>query len=171
MPVHVPAPRIRLSQSPRIVIADCFGKDSDLPIRGGWGYDVDDAVVIDKGAPSVAPDAPFNGVAVEYAYVEKRIYLELIVLRPEDDRFSGIEWKLLEQRLIERDARPYDILQFEVLALRTEDWNELKAAWESPHGHGSPDFDESAHNERHAALTIRYVTEFWFEISSFFGQG
>ncbi len=88
----------------------------DLPIKGGWGYTFDDAVIIDKN-DSVVPKVPFNGIGYENIFVEKRIYEELIIFRPENERYSGIKWNLLGQKLINRNDRQYDVLTFEVTAL------------------------------------------------------
>ena len=41
---------------------------------------------------------------------------------------------------------------------------------EGPEGYGSPGFDEDAHLKKHESLMIRYVTEYWFDITSFYGM-
>lgn len=151
------------------MLAADFKSVGELPIRGGWGYSRDDAVVIDRNDPIVPRRRPFDGVGLEYVFVEKRIYEELVIFRPHDDRYSGIQWHLLEQRLLHDGDKAYDVLTVEVTALHDRDWNELKAEWEGPGGHGSPGFDEEAHLRKRLARTDRYVTTYWFGISSFFG--
>jgi hypothetical protein len=64
---------------PREVFAahpEIFG--DPLPIRGGWGYSMDDPVIIDKDDPIVPKGRRFDGVGVEYAFVDKRIHAELV---------------------------------------------------------------------------------------------
>jgi tetratricopeptide (TPR) repeat protein len=169
MPVTVSAPRIASKELPREILAADFKSIGELPIHGGWGYSREDAVIIDRNDPVVPRGIPFDGVGLEYVFVEKRIYEELIIFRPENDRYSGIRWNLLRQEMKDLGSRQYDILTFEVTALRDEDWEELKAEWEGPNGYGAPGFDEAAHLQKRDARTVRYVTEYWFDITSFFG--
>ena len=76
--------------SPRLYIQNQVD-ELVLPISGGWGYSVDDCVVIDKNDSSVDTSAPFKGVPIEYQFIEKRIYAELIVFNSGADRSSGIQ--------------------------------------------------------------------------------
>lgn len=167
MAIEINAPRLRTSESPRDILAADFKSLGELPIRGGWGYVVDDAVIIDKNDPVVPYGSPFDGVGLEYLFVEKRIYEELIVFRPVDDRYSGICWNLLKQELTTYGNRSLDVLTFEVTALPEKDWEALKEEWESPSGNGSPGFDTDAHLQKRDSRTIRYVTQYFFDITSF----
>lgn len=169
MPIEIQAPRLATKVAPRTVFAQHFKSLGALPIKGGWGYSLEDAVVIDKGDPVVPRGVPFNGMSVEYAFVEKRIYEELIIFRDEHDRYSGIKWKQLKQSLIIHDDRKFDHLTYEVTALPDRDWNALKAEWEGPNGYMTSNFDQEAHMAKHNAKTVCYTTEYWFDITSFFG--
>ena len=140
-----------------------------LPIRGGWGYSKEYAVVIDRDDACVDPKMPFDGVGVEYLFVEKRIYEELIIFRPPGEKFSGIEWQPIGQRLIRDGDRSYDHLEFEIRAFHERDWNELKAEWEGPDGCLSPRFDQEAHLKKRDERQLILHWEFWFDITSFFG--
>ncbi len=170
MPIDIQPPHISSEESPReILSADFKSLGGDLPFKGGWGYSLEDAVIIDKN-DSLVPKVPFNGIGYEYIFIEKRIYEELIIFQPENERHSGIKWNLLEQKLINRNDRQYDVLTFEVTALPDKDWEELKIEWEGLHGENSPEFDADAHMKKKSSLTIRYVTEYWFDITSFYGS-
>jgi hypothetical protein len=169
---------------------------SGLPIRGGWGYSQDDACIIDKNDELVDPSMPFDGVSIEYIFVEKRIYEELIICRPNGQKFSGIRWELIDQTLIrgaeetarfspkgspsicmanaarqvpDQSSAVYDVLRFAITAFPEKDWNELKAEYEGPQGYGHPNFDAELHESRRRQKMIHLKREFWFEISSFFG--
>ena len=83
-----------------------------MPIKGGWGYDFDSACVIDKNDPSVSKLMPFDGVGIEYVFVEKRIYEEMIIFRGDDEKYSGIRWNLEKQELLFQNDKPYDKLIF-----------------------------------------------------------
>lgn len=74
--------------SPRLYLKNSF--KLDLHISGGWGYGIEDCVIIDKTDPTVNPKLPFKGTEIEYAFIEKRIYSELIVFQHPDNQFSGI---------------------------------------------------------------------------------
>ena len=156
-------------KSPREIIASCFPSlKGGLPIQGGWGYAKEDACIIEKIDPLNISGLPFDGVGVEYIFVEKRIYVELIVNRPTDQRFSGINWKLLEQKLTHENNRSYDRLSFEVTAVSDKDWKELKTEFEGPQGYGTDDFDIDVHNQKRLEKTVQFVRDFWFDITSFY---
>jgi hypothetical protein len=142
----------------------------ELPIRGGWGYTRDDACIIDKHDPVVDPSTPFDGEGVEYIFVEKRIYEEMIILRPEGEKFFGIRWKLIEQQLIDDEDRVFDKLIFKISAFPEKDWNELKAEYEGPEGYGSPNFYAAAYEKERQERMVEFTGEFWFDITSFYGQ-
>jgi hypothetical protein len=168
--IAIAPPRITSVESPRqILFADFESLGGELPIRGGWGYSFEDAVIIDKNDPVVPKGMPFDGVGLEYIFVEKRIYEELIIFQPKNNRYAGITWDLLEQQLMTQNERPYDVLSFEVRALPNKDWEELKAEWEGPNGYGSPGFDVDAHMKIRESRTVGYVTEYYFDMTSFFG--
>jgi len=163
---------ITSEKSPREVLAADFKSlRGGLPIRGGWGYTKLDACIIDKNDPLVDPALPFNGVGVEYVFVEKRIYEEMIIFRLDGEKFSGISWNLLEQSVLHEAGRTLDKLVFEISAVPDADWEELKAEYEGPRGYGTLGFDEDAHERRRQEKTLRFTREFWFDITSFYGQG
>lgn len=149
--------------------ADFKSLGGELPIRGGWGYTKEDAVIIDKNDPVVPKGLPFDGHTIEYIFVEKRIYEELIIFQPEEHRCSGIEWQLVQQQLQEIDARTYDVLTFAVTAFPDKDWEELRAEWEGANTAVSDHFNFEAHQQKREARQLRYVTDYWFDITSFFG--
>lgn len=162
---------ISSKESPREILASDFKSlHGGLPIRGGWGYTKEEACIIDKNDPLVDPSIPFDGIGVEYAFVEKRIYEEMIIFRPEDERFSGIRWNLREQYLLHDAGRDFDRLVFDITAFRDNDWEQLKAEYEGPQGYGHPNFDEEAHEKKRQEKMVRITKEFWFDITSFYGQ-
>jgi hypothetical protein len=170
MPIDVQPPRISTSDTPRKILAADFETGGELPIRGGWGYSPEDAVIIDRDDPVAAKGTAFNGIAIEYDFVGKRIYEELVVLFPEGETHSEIKWNLLEQNLFGHDDRPFDRLAFEVTAIPGRDWEQLEAEWEGPNGWASPRFDAEEHRRKRESKTIRYLAEYYFDITSFFGS-
>lgn len=167
-----PLYQIKTKESPREVLAADFKSLSGgLPIRGGWGYSQAEACIIDKNDSLVDPSVPFNGVGVEYVFVEKRIYEEMIIFRPNGEKFSGIRWDLLERSTLQEEGRVFDKLIFEISAFLDNDWEELKAEFEGPHGFGHSEFDVEAHERKRQEKMMKVTREFWFDITSFYGQG
>jgi len=165
-----PIQPIRTKESPRDVLAAHFKSlRGGIPIRGGWGYTQEDACIIDKDDPLVDPSLPFDGVGIEYVFVEKRIYEELIIFRPPGEKFSGIEWNLQKQHLVSAGERRFDKLVFDITAFKDADWEDLKMEFEGPNGHRNPDFNLPAHEMKRQEKKLRLTREFWFDITSFFG--
>lgn len=163
---HPPKPLVT-RERPRQLIARHFPSlKGGLPIQGGWGYTKESACVICRDDPLNDPEMPFfDGVGIEYVFVEKRCYEELIIFQPDGDKHSGIKWKLMEQSLIHGK---YDHLVFEITCFRERDWDMLKAEYEQ--GMGNPNFDAEAHWRKHESLKKRYVRDYWFDITSFYGK-
>jgi hypothetical protein len=167
----LPIEPISSKESPRQILAEDYKSlNGGLPIQGGWGYTKDDACIIVKDDPLVTPGSCFNGISIEYVFVEKRIYEELIIFRPPGEKFSGIRWKLLEQSCIHEKDRVFDKLSFEITALNEKDWEELKAEFEGPLGVINPNFDMNAHEKKLQEKMVHYTRDFWFDITSFFGN-
>ena len=154
-------------ESPRQIIFEDF--KLDLPIAGGWGYDFESACVIDKNDSVVIKEMPFNGVSIEYVFVEKRIYEEMVIFRQANEKYSGIRWGLKTQELLFKDDKPYDKLVFNVIGFTDEVWDELTNRFEAIQKSGKleliPELD--AYRESRA---YRFTKEFYFDITSFYGQ-
>ena len=135
-------------ESPRQILREDFKSISELPIKGGWGYDIESAVIIDKKDPIVVPGLPFDGIGIEYVFVDKRLFEELIIFRPNGQKFIQIEKALKQQRTPAVDGVQYDHLIFDVTAIP-----------ESLEFSAPPDKE---------AGRIHFISEFWFDISSFY---
>jgi hypothetical protein len=163
---------VKSEESPReILAADFKSLRGGFPIRGGWGYSQADACIIDKNDPQVDPSVPFDGVSLEYVFVEKRIYEEMIIFRPDGEKFSGIKWTLQQQSKVEEGGRVFDKLVFKITAFRDKDWEELKTEFDGPQGYGHPQFDIQVHERKRQKRMLTFAREFWFDITSFYGQG
>lgn len=160
LPADYPPPREILRQHfPRTANQCCF--------KGGWGYDAGDAVEVLESNPEINPDEKFDGVSLEYAFIDKRIREELIFSRPEGERFAGLDHKVLGQELHELDGVPHDFIEVEVTAYPEKEWNELKADWEAHDGYKDNPEGRKANLKRKEACKITYRTEFWFNIADF----
>jgi hypothetical protein len=154
-------------ESPRQIIFEDF--KIDLPIKGYWGYDIESACIIDKNDSTVSQEMPFNGVAIEYVFVEKRIYEEMVIFRGDDEKYSGIRWDLDKQELLFVNDKPYDRLVFNVVGFTDAVWDELTSRFEAIQKSGKLELisELDAYRESKA---LRLVREFYFDITSFYGQ-
>lgn len=136
MKMH-PVTQIDTKESPRSTLTNDF--ESELPIKGGWGYSMEDACIIDKNDSIVDPALPFSGIRIEKTFVDMRIIEEIILLYTGGDEFIDINRDLLKQELIQENGKSYERLEYEITAyLETE--------------------------------KIIFIREYWFDITSFFGE-
>ena len=154
--------------SPRLFLKNAFSKE--LPISGGWGYSSDDCVIIDRNDPVVPRGLPFDGISVEYFFVEKRNYAELIIFRTQNDQYLGIDWKLDQQRLYTEGDRTFDVLEIRVTAFTDADWEYLANDWETNHQYENDEGGLKQHQKERLLRTCHYDAQFWFDITSFYGK-
>ena len=154
-------------ESPRQIIFEDF--KIDLPIKGGWGYDLATACIIDKNDPKVTKVMPFNGVEIEYIFVEKRIYEEMIIFRGDDEKYAGIRWDLEKQELIFDQDKPYDKLIFNIVGFTDQVWDELTSRFEEIQKNGKVELMSELDTYRQSKA-LKLTREFYFDISSFYGQ-
>jgi len=154
-------------EPPRQIIFEDF--KIDLPITGGWGYDFANACIIDKNDPTLNAGMPFDGIGVEYIFVEKRIYEEMIIFRQSHEKYSGIRWDLEKQELISLDEKHYDKLTFNILGFSDAAWNELTARFEEIQKSGALEKMTELDTYRESKA-YRFKREFYFDITSFYGM-
>ena len=102
---------MQLNEPPNELFAahpEIFG--GALPIRGGWGYSFEDAVI-------VAGDNWFRGVSVEYEFVDRRNHAELVFCKSDSEVMVELNKKLLMQNLSSFERGHYDVLKFELSVL------------------------------------------------------
>ena len=153
---------------PRTILQQHFPRTANqCNFSGGWGYDADHAVIVKEFDPEINPDEKFDGVSLEYAFIDKRIREELIFNRPEGDRFAGENYNTIQQALYRIDGVPYDYILVEVTAYPEKEWNELKEDWESHNCYNDDPEGRKRNLERKAACKITYQAEYYFNISDF----
>ena len=164
LPKKWDSPNNEDQNSPRLFLKNAF--NLELPISGGWGYSKNDPVIIDKDDPIVTPSIPFDYVGFEYAFVEKRIYAELIVFRESADRFSGIDWKLLKSTLMVISKRKYEVLDFMVSGFLDKDFESFKEDWEINNGYEDDEKGRAKHLKSRDKKMYYYESQYWFDITS-----
>ena len=153
--------------TPREILERHNPSIGNIPILGGWGYTQDDCVIINKNDSSVNQSMPFFGVALEYLFVEKRIYEELIIFREPGHQFHGISWEMVEQNLISNDVRSYDHLHFLVKGYTDKDWEHINKIYEDNNKFKGDYLGHQNHLKENEELLCCYETDYWFDITSF----
>lgn len=159
---------IRCSETLReVLLKDFKSIGKELPIKGGWGYSKEDAIIIDKNDPAAVNWQPFNGVAMEYLIAEKRVFEELIIFRKKDDQFRQIRrvWNRQELHWGE-GGKKYDVIKYHINAFHDVDFNAIDAEVQE-RIMKEENFDFVKFFESKNDLRYEYEAEFWFEISSF----
>ena len=151
-------------ESPRRIIFEDF--KIDLPISGGWGYDFNTACVIEKNDPSVVQGVPFDWMSIEYAFIEKRIYEEMIIFRNVKEKFAGIRWNLINQELIHNNNKNYDVLVFNVEGFQDHIFDGLLARFEEIEKNNRQELMTELDAYRESKI-YRFKREFYFDITCF----
>ena len=154
-------------ESPRQIIFEDF--KIDLPISGGWGYDMETACVIDKNDSTVIKGIPFDGVGVEYVFVEKRIYEEMIIFRAANEKYAGIRWNQLLQQTQSFNSKYYDVLKYSVEGFEHSVWEELVTRFQEIQKTDKPELMAELDTYRESKV-YRFEREFYFDITSFYGK-
>jgi len=154
-------------ESPRQIIREDF--KIDLPISGGWGYNLETSCVIDKNDSTVSKVIPFNGIQVEYIFIEKRIYEEMIIFRDKHERFAGIRWNQNSQLLKIIDNKYYDVLSYSIEGFSKDIWLELTNRFKEIQESGKIEMMDELNAYRESQI-YRFTSDFYFDISSFYGE-
>ena len=128
--------------------------DLSIPVEGGWGYTIDTALKLLSPLP-----APLT--QTEYTLASMRTHIEMHMTLPDDQRYGGINLNELsrEEKVIEN--RYYDIVSYEVTAMRESDYARFIEAYKE--GYGKDDFDISAHFEARKAATLSRKITLYFD--------
>ncbi|MDC0542866.1 hypothetical protein OAO24_05345 [Methylophilaceae bacterium] len=126
------------------------------PLEGGYGYSKDDAVVIDKN--HVNASEPFYGVGIQRKYRKYRAWKEFGV--NENHGFFGegqLNLKLRFHTPRDANGKVYDVHKYEICGeeiLLNDKKEPIK----------------DSKNNYIISNILCYDTEYWFEISSYYGQ-
>ena len=154
---------------PRQILREHFPNTAnELLIKGGWGYEIENATVVLEFDPEINPDHHFRGVSIENVFIQKRIWEELTFARPEGERYCGIRESKVRQSLEVGRAGFYDYILVDVTAFREQDWKELKADWEAHDGYKDDPEGRIRHEALRDSKQIRFLEDFWFNINNFF---
>ncbi len=160
--------QINTQTSLREVCASYTFPKEEMPIKGGWGFTKEDAIIIDKNDSVIPQGEAFDGVGLEYSIVSKRIDLEFTYLQDEKNGYRDVHWKLYKQETLKENDRYFDKLTIKITALPYEAWKSRIIEWKE--NGRKPDFDKEWFMAKTLELTQYCYREFWFDITSFYGQ-
>ena len=141
----------------------------ELPIKGGWGYRIQDPIIIDCNDGVVEKGIPFDGIGLEHLIIKKRLLEELIIFKSDKDQtsFSDIQQKIVKQNLLfGKNNRKIDHLVVKGTCFLNHEWLALKDAFLFK----EDEFDLKAHFEMRERLMFHFTTEYFFDITSFYGK-
>lgn len=150
-------------ETPKQILSEDFPKHQ-WPISGGWGYSLEDAVVVEL-------DNSWDGVAFEYKFLEYRTYEEAIIFRPKGTQLAGFRFDMDTQSFVDGpDGKCYDRVTFNVTAFTEDDYAHLKNDWESHNGYEDDEEGKAKHLLLAESKRIKYKVTGWFDISKFYGK-
>lgn len=152
MPISVQPPKLHTLDSPRSVFLRLYPGTPPLPVLGGWGYQIEDAVEIEQ---ELLPDLDLK--AIQTKFIELRVVEELVLSRPETQRFSGIRRKVQSRERVNRVGRFYDVVKVEVKAIPEAQFAALQVKL---HRIGEEQYRALLEEQ-----SIRYVATYWFNVS------
>jgi len=154
-------------ETPREIL-ELYRPIESIPISGGWGHTKEDCVIINKNDKSVDQLIPFDGIAIEYIFVEERIFVELIIAREQDQRYRNLKWDRLEQNLVMDNGKVYDHLRYSIKCLIFKDWEYLNKKFLENNEFKDNPVELENHIKEKEDLLYYYETDYWFDITSFF---
>ena len=135
------------------------------PIKGGWGYTKEDAVVIryDDRKPEDWVTS-IDCVEVEKYFITFR--LEEETLYAHKTIFPGPEWEKVNHQLVfGDDGRMFDCETVEASVFTLDDWEYLKQDWKSHDGYKDDEAGMARHHQMREERKIRFTEVFWFDIT------
>ncbi|SHO80996.1 hypothetical protein MNB_SV-15-48 [hydrothermal vent metagenome] len=132
------------------VISELFGVTLD--ISGGWGYDANSSVIINN------LDMPINQFLNLFAMV--RANMEMNITVDSDNRYSGINVSLEEQKNIDIEDKSYQVVTFKITAMNEKIYKNFITEYKE--NLNKEEFDLSNHFKRRDESKITRVVDYWF---------
>jgi predicted small secreted protein len=130
--------------------------DTDLDIKGSWGYTQETATTV---LSSPAPLAQF-----EHMFASMRAYVEMNMTLAEEERYGSINLNEVAREQIPIGNLLYDKITYEVSAMNEKVYASFISAYKE--GYGTEGFNMTEHFEKRKEATLKRKVTHWFEISS-----
>lgn len=125
-----------------------------LDISGGWGYDNKNPVVVNS------LDMPIDQFLNLFANIRANIEMNLTL--EEDVRYGGINVHFLDGEQFTVENKTYDHVTFEITAMKEKEYAKVIQEYKDNYGKNE-NFDMEKHFNKRKELTIKQVSDFWFE--------
>jgi hypothetical protein len=80
----------------------------------------------------------------------------------EDERYGGINVHFLDGEQFSIENKTYDHVRFEITAMKEKDYAKVIQEYKDNYGKNN-NFDMNEHFQKRKELTIKIVSDFWFE--------
>ena len=145
--------QIKSTEPIRSIILLAF--DMDMDICGGWGYGLDDALVIG--------DIDLPIAQVEHTLVSIRSHIEMSMTQEPSSRYGGINPKELSRESINHDSKRYEKVRYQISAMLESDYNRFINEYKD--GYGKDSFDMAKHFKHREEATIKRDVDIYFQKS------
>ena len=127
--------------------------DLDLEISGGWGYNQQSALKIEK------IESSFEQFAHTFAII--RANVEMNIMQEESNRYSGLNVHIENEEEMREDDIKYKIISFKITATQIEQNNAFIKEYKE--NYGKAEFDLTQHFAKRKEATITRTIECWFD--------
>ena len=138
----------------------------ELPIGGGWGFNQENAIVIENKEVTNVKNQKLGLFELENVLIDYLIELEFHQLQDDEHKYRDLHWKVEQQDFIHERARVFDKITLKIKGLHIQDYISQKKEWKE--NGRNPDFDKTWFQDKSEELTQSCSRTFWFEISSFY---
>jgi hypothetical protein len=162
--------QIVCDESPQLTIVEFYEHDKrvppfipdknygyKLPIKGGWGYEKEDAVILDL-------DSPEYSTRVKNLFAYNRLDIELSYYEKTHKNIAGFDIRLESEKIIKEDLETYVKSSFNCSVLLREYSDEF---YKANKGFYMPS-TEFLSDKNLSDKLIKFKREYWFDITSFY---
>jgi len=130
--------------------------DSDLDIKGSWGYTQEGSTVI------LSASIPLS--QFEHMFASMRAYVEMNMTLAEDERYGSINLNEIKREQKSIGNLLYDKITYKVSAMNEKVYAAFITAYKE--GYGKESFDISEHFKQRKLATLSREVTHWYEVSN-----
>ena len=128
--------------------------DTDLDIKGSWGYTQETATTI---LSSPTPLAQF-----EHMFASMRAYIEMNMTKEKNERYGSINLNETQREKLEIEGIQYDKVTYAITAMKEDIYADFINAYKE--GYGKASFDLTEHFKQREEATLHREVEHWFAL-------
>ena len=129
--------------------------DTDLNIKGSWGYTQDNATII--------LSSPTPLIQFEHMFASMRAYIEMNMTREKDDRYGSINLNEVEREQVISGTQTYDKVTYKITAMKEDVYASFIAEYKE--GYGKEAFNISEHFKKREDATLTREVSHWYEVT------